>query len=538
MEEESFRSSYVCSGTALRSRACQLARKLQRKNEISGIRYHILPALLLQKPSAKSKLAEHKTLLEKRLDMWEKGEIQELLQSGRSIQKRLIASQKKGKEEDTARKFSNLMFEGKVNAAVRMVCEEADKGVLPLNKDTLDQLKKKHPSPAGIMEKTLLFGPVGKIYPQYFHAIDGGMIFRAAKMTNGGAGPSGTDSDFFQHIIMNKNFKGDGEKLRTELAKYARQICSEYLHPALIMPYLNSRLIPLNKCPGIRPIGIGETVRRIVGKAVAWTMKQDIQGVAGPLQVCTGLKSGAEATVHFIREKFREETAQACILVDASNAFNSVNRQVMLHNIQRQLPELAPVAINMYRNESRLFVSGTAITSSEGTTQGDNLAMSLFALATLPILQHLERLTIAWQVWLADDATAVGTLARLQHWWRLIVEEGKKYGYHVNATKSCLVLKNSEDLSVAQELFGPSGIRISSEGQRHLGSVIGSADFTASYIEGLVNEWESMINNLSVFARTQPHAAYCAFTHGVRHKVTYFMRIENYRWSWEISTTH
>ena len=343
-------------------------------------------------------------------------------------------------------------------------------------------------------------------------------------MTNGGAGPSGTDSDFFQHIIMNKNFKGDGEKLRTELAKYARQICSEYLHPALIMPYLNSRLIPLNKCPGIRPIGIGETVRRIVGKAVAWTMKQDIQGVAGPLQVCTGLKSGAEAAVHFIREKFREETAQACILVDASNAFNSVNRQVMLHNIQRQLPELAPVAINMYRNESRLFVSGTAITSSEGTTQGDNLAMSLFALATLPILQHLERLTIAWQVWLADDATAVGTLARLQHWWRLIVEEGKKYGYHVNATKSCLVLKNSEDLSVAQELFGPSGIRISSEGQRHLGSVIGSADFTASYIEGLVNEWESMINNLSVFARTQPHAAYCAFTHGVRHKITYFMR--------------
>lgn len=157
----------------------------------------ILPALLLQKPSAKSKLAEHKELLQKRLDLWEKGEIQELLQSGRSIQKRLIASQKKGKEEDTARKFSNLMFEGKVNAAVRMVCEQADKGVLPLNKDTLDQLKKKHPSPAGIMDKTLLFGPVRKIDPQYFHAIDGGMIFRAAKMTNGGAGPSGTNSDFF-----------------------------------------------------------------------------------------------------------------------------------------------------------------------------------------------------------------------------------------------------------------------------------------------------------------------------------------------------
>ena len=122
---------------------------------------------------------------------------------------------------------------------------------------------------------------------------------------------------------------------------------------------------------------MGETVRRIVGKAIAWTLKKDIQITVGPLQVCTGLKSGAEAVVHFVREQFEADTAEACILVDASNAFNSVNRQVMLHNLQRQYPEFGPVAVNMYRYQSRLFVSGSEIASSEGTTQGDNLAMSL-----------------------------------------------------------------------------------------------------------------------------------------------------------------
>ena len=94
----------------------------------------------------------------------------------------------------------------------------------------------------------------------------------------------------------------------------------------------------------------------------------------------------------------------------------------MLHNLQRQCPEFAPIAINMYRNTSRLFVSGSEIISQEGTTQGDNLAMHLFAMATLPILQFLERSNSAFQVWLADDATAVGTLEGLRTWWVVLYE--------------------------------------------------------------------------------------------------------------------
>ena len=97
------------------------------------------------------------------------------------------------------------------------------------------------------------------------------------------------------------------------------------------------------------------------------------------------------------------------ILVDASNAFNSVNRQALLHNVRVICPELSIIAINMYRTTCRLFDGGSEILSQEGTTQGDNLAMSLFAIATLPVLRKLEDHEQVAQVWLADDATEVGS---------------------------------------------------------------------------------------------------------------------------------
>ena len=54
--------------------------------------------------------------------------------------------------------------------------------------------------------------------------------------------------------------------------------------------------------------------------------KQDIIEASGPLQVCAGLKSGAEAAIHAMHGIFNADDADAVLLIDASNAFNSLNR--------------------------------------------------------------------------------------------------------------------------------------------------------------------------------------------------------------------
>ena len=46
------------------------------------------------------------------------------------------------------------------------------------------------------------------------------------------------------------------------------------------------RLIALDKNPGVRPMGIEDTVQRIITKAVLSVMQQDIQEASGCLQMC------------------------------------------------------------------------------------------------------------------------------------------------------------------------------------------------------------------------------------------------------------
>ena len=81
---------------------------------------------------------------------------------------------------------------------------------------------------------------------------------------------------------------------------------------------------------------------------------------------------------------------EVVLLVDASNVFNSLNRQAALHNIRRLCPPLATVLINTYRAPTKLFVDGDAILSQEGTTQGDSLSMPMYALVTIPLIKKLD----------------------------------------------------------------------------------------------------------------------------------------------------
>ena len=56
-----------------------------------------------------------------------------------------------------------------------------------------------------------------------------------------------------------------------------------------------------DKKPGVRPIGIGEVLRRLTGKLLVGVIKKDIIDATSPLQTCSGLKSGIEAAVHAMR---------------------------------------------------------------------------------------------------------------------------------------------------------------------------------------------------------------------------------------------
>ena len=83
---------------------------------------------------------------------------------------------------------------------------------------------------------------------------------------------------------------------------------------------------------------------------------------------------------------------------------------------------------------------------------------------------------MARQVCYADDAAAGGSLLQLKDWWSGLPSFSCHLGYHVNAAKTWLVVKE-EYLASAQRIFGGSGIQITSAGRPYLGAPIGSQDY-------------------------------------------------------------
>ena len=226
-------------------------------------------------------------------------------------------------------------------------------------------------------------------HPVFYERLDGALIRTVALKMDGAGGPSGIDGLGWKRLCT--AFGPHSADLCNSLASTAKRLCTEYVDPKGIEALVASKLKALDKCPGIRPIGVGETVRRIINKAISSVIKDDVQEVAGALQLCAGQESGCEATIHAMREVFNSADTEAIILVDASNAFNSLNREVALRNVKNVCPSLATILINTYRSKSELFINGETILSREGTTQGDPLAMAMYAISTIPLIHCLSK---------------------------------------------------------------------------------------------------------------------------------------------------
>ena len=279
----------------------------------------------------------------------------------------------------------------------------------------------------------------------------------------------------------------------------------------------------LDKHPGIRPVGAGEVLKWIIGKAILVAVESDVQQVTGGLQVCAGQKGGCESAVHAMRLVFQDPNTEAVLLVDASNAFNCLNRQAAFQNVLSLCPSIAPALVNTYRSSAHLYVDGEVILSEEGTTQGEPLAMVMYAIATIPLIHQLSEAAPVKQMWFADDATAGGQIQQLKQWWDRLVKMGPDFKYFVNAAKSWLIVKG-ESLAQAKDVFSQSRVQITEEGQRHLGAALGTHTFTEKFVAGKVCKWVDEFKQLTEIATTQPQAAYVVLIHGLMSKWLYVAR--------------
>ena len=267
--------------------------------------------------------------LQRRLSLWNQGDIDALLNEGRTIQHWLLSHsgshQKLDNDHHISRHFVECMLRGNVRSALNSITSEQsgvplrlDSPVSPDNPSwsVLDELKKKYPVGRPASSAVLLPLPThdSAFHPVIFDVLDGAGIHLAALRTRGAAGPLGLDALGWRRLCI--SFQGASNDLCDGLASVARRLCTSYVDPAGIAALVAARLIALDKNPGVRPIGVGEVIRRIFSKAILSVVKLDILDATGYSQPCAGQDAGNKAAVHAMREVYGDSSTEAVLLVD------------------------------------------------------------------------------------------------------------------------------------------------------------------------------------------------------------------------------
>ena len=225
----------------------------------------------------------------------------ELLKESDTIQKNMKATNETTSINEISRKFTRGMRKGNVHNAMKLLTNNMKNGVLPLNKKTLEQLKQKHPQRHDADPEIMLPDKPGAIHPIKFDSIDAENVRKAAPKTRGGAGPSGLDTDGWKRIFTSNQFGDSTDDLCKTFAEVIKKLCTVENQSTSLQAFLANRLIPLGKNPRLRPIGVGEVLRRVSGKVIVSHLKEDVIQSVGSLQVCAGQDAGCESLIYAMR---------------------------------------------------------------------------------------------------------------------------------------------------------------------------------------------------------------------------------------------
>ena len=249
-----------------------------------------------------------------------------------TIQKDLKVSSTPSAIVEISKKVTREMRRGNINSAMKLLADSMQNGILLLNDQTLYQMKQKHPHGKVADSEILLPDIPEETHPIKFHLIDAESIKKAIRKTKGACRRT------LKRILTSNQFSSSSNDLRKTFAEVIKKLCT--------LADLSSSLEALLACRLIL-LDFDQLKLARFCKVVVPQIREDIISAVGSLQVCAAQEARCKLLVHGMHEIYEDQSSEAVLLVDASNAFNLIIRNAFLHNITIICPPVTSYVRNL-----------------------------------------------------------------------------------------------------------------------------------------------------------------------------------------------
>ena len=162
---------------------------------------------------------------------------------------------------------------------------------------------------------------------------------------------AGSSEMYPEHLLHAVNCAASDQSNQaiTSITKLVSLASRGQLLLSLAAVFCSSSLTALKKIKcGVRPIAVGEVLRRLVAKCIAKQTQTESAELFSSKQLGVGVKGGAESIMHATKVTFEilQLSQDAGILqIDFKNGFNSIKRNQILNAAVTLMPSLASFAI-------------------------------------------------------------------------------------------------------------------------------------------------------------------------------------------------
>ena len=357
------------------------------------------------------------------------------------------AVKKKG-GSDTARFVSQKIDDGNIKAAIRILA--SNDSVLRPNDETYGKLKDKHP------ERKVTDTEIPGEIETPPCVVSSATVKKCIKSFPSGSapGPDRLSPQVLKDMIDDSAGEADNRCL-SNLTKFINTVVLAGRTPTFIRPYFfGANLSALSKKDnGVRPIAVGNTVRRLASKCAGSAVFNERRRDFGTRQLGYGTPLGAEAAAHAVKSYIGSSAItpdHVLLKIDFANAFNSVSRDKILNKVPLERPSIFKYTESAYGQPSKLFYGNFTISSDEGAQQGDPEGPPVFSDTINDMVGNVDT---ELNIWFLDDGNIAGNWQRVLWNFSRIIEESEKLGLEIHSKKCEITFLGQPSITRQQEIL-------------------------------------------------------------------------------------